>query len=300
MIREVESMLKEYFTTRYKQQVLSFKYLSSEVDPSLNQWLEGSLDLVLWSEKHKCIIDVKSKKAKYSSYRNSDWEEYNDKFARLSSVTPIGDSGTSFYVEDLKLFIEEIRDPFLAANFYQLNLYACNPFIVERGIDHAAIIQYNKNTSELREIRFKPSKELYDQIVHKFQKVIEVVAARDPEAAQKDFSLGSMKCAFCSFNKRCWADEDPLKKWFKTLPPKNWPKDVDRLSDALYSDLTDLYNKFKKSTEEASTLQLIEQQIIEIMTQQGIKKIRFEDGDVYELKYLKSPREHIELRRSKT
>lgn len=297
VIREIDTMLKEYFTTRYKQQVLSFKYLTSEIDPSLNQWLEGSLDLVLWSDKYKCIVDVKSKKAKYSSYRASDWEEYSEKLNNLPSVTTISDS--SFYVEDLELFIKDIKDPFLAMNFYQLNLYACNPFIIERGIDHAAIIQYNKNTSELREIRFKPSLKLYNEIIHKFQNVIEVVATKEPERASKDHSLGSMKCAFCSFNKMCWSDADPLKAWFKTMPPKDWPKDTSRLSAESSAKLEELYNQFKNAMVEKTKLESIEEEIVIIMTRLGIKKIRFDDGAIYELKYLKSPREHVELRRSK-
>ena len=224
-INQIEQHMKEYFEVRYKQQSLSFAYLKAVNNPKLSQWLEGSLDLVLWSEKHKCVADWKSKKIKYSSYRDSDWTEFSEKLGRLKSVEAI--SEIAFWVDDLEAFIDEINDPFLAMNFYQLNLYALNPFLVERGVDHAAIFQYSKIDSKLREIRFRPSQKLYDYVILKMQTALDAVDHNDIERAPRDFQLGSIKCAFCAYKKICWPEDDPLKAYFKTFPPKSWPKDTD-------------------------------------------------------------------------
>lgn len=295
ILREMEQQFKGLFEIRYKQQSLSFAKLEAPNNPQLNQFLEGSTDLVIWGKDFKCIADVKSKKVKYSSYRNSDWEEYNDKLAKMKSVQKLTD--TSYYVADLRSFLKEI-DAFFAMNFYQLNLYACNPFIVERGIDHASIIQYNKNTSELREIRFKPDPVIYEETIQKFRDVLAAVDSQQPELAKKDHAFGSMKCAFCSFKKNCWSEGDALKAFFKNLPAKAWPKDTSRLGQA-GEQLEDLYAAYQAVEDAEAQKEAIANDIITIMTELTEPKIKFANGDVYELKYLKSPREHIELRRAK-
>lgn len=295
IIREMQQQFKGLFELKYMQQSLSFAKLEAVNHPNLNQFLEGSTDLVLMSEQHKCIVDVKSKKEKYSSYRNSDWDEYNDKLAKMKSVQKITD--TCFYVDDLRSFLKEI-DAFFAMNFYQLNLYACNPFIVERGIDHASIIQYAKSTSRLREIRFKPDPVIYEETIQKFRDVLAAVDNQQPELAKKDHAFGSMKCAFCSFKKECWSEGDALKAFFKNLPAKAWPKDTSRLGQA-GEQLEDLYAAYQAVEDAEAQKEAIANDIIAIMTELTEPKIKFANGDVYELKYLKSPREHIELRRSK-
>lgn len=295
IIREMEQQFKDLFEIRYKQQSLSFAKLEAVNNPKLTQWLEGSTDLVLWSDKYKCIADVKSKKEKYSSYRNSDWDEYSDKLSKMKSVTKLTE--TCFYVDDLRSFLKEI-DAFFAMNFYQLNLYACNPFIVERGIDHASIIQYGKSTSRLREIRFKPDPVIYEETIQKFKDVLEVVDNKTPEKAKKEHQFGSMKCAFCSFKKECWSEGDALKAFFKNLPAKAWPKDTSRLGSAGEA-LEELYQQYQVVEDAEKEKDQLANEIIAIMTELQETKVKFANGDVYELKYLKSPREHIELRRSK-
>jgi hypothetical protein len=296
IIKEMEQRFKGLFQIKYKQQSLSFARLEAKNHPQLSQWLEGSSDLTIWSEKYKCLADVKSKKAKYSSYRNSDWEETADKLGRMQSVTKMTEN--CFYVNNLREFLKQI-DAFWAMNFFQINLYACNPFMVERGIDHASLFYYNKNTSELREIRFKPDQELYNETIAKFQRVLDAVDQKQPELATKDQKFGSMKCAFCSFKKECWSEGDALKAFFKSLPPKAWPKDTDHLGDAGYA-LEELYGEFKQVQHAEEKKKQLEDDIIQVMAELGVSKIRFHDKEVYELKYLKSPREHVELRRSKT
>lgn len=297
ILREMRSHFKDLFQIKYTQQTLSFAFLKAEKNPELSQFLEGSTDLILWSEANRCIADIKSKKVKFSNYRSDDWIEFSDKLKHLKSVKTI--TNKAFWVEDLEAFLEEVNSPFLAANFLQLNLYAMNPFIVERGIDHAAIIQYDKNSSRLREIRFKPSQALYDYVVNKMQNVLTAVDQGNIELAPKEFQLGSIKCAFCNYKKECWSESDPTKAFFKTLPPKTFPTDTNRLGD-VGELLEDVYEEYKETLEASSDIIKKEEELLNILLEEKIKKVRFSDGEVYEVKYLKSPKEHYELRRSKT
>lgn len=297
LLREMETQFKNLFSVKYKQQSLSFLYLESQVDSKFSQWVEGSTDFVLWSEKHRAIGDVKSKKAKFSSYRDSDWEETNDKFERLATMQKIDEA--CYYIDDLPAFLREYPDPFLRANFLQLNLYALNPFIAERGIDHAFLIFYNKATSELRELRFRPSKELYDYVLQKFSNAFSAVEKIDPEMAKKEFALGSMKCAFCSYRETCWPESDPLKTYFKTLPPKRWPRDTNRLPEDLAEAIENAYEAYKSAAAAASNMTLTEEELTNLLVDNKLDKIRFADGEIYEVRLYKSPREHFKLKRSK-
>ena len=296
IIKHMRDLMKDYFEIKYTQQSLSFARLTAKNNPKLSQWLEGSTDLVIWSEKYKCIADIKSKKVKFSSYRDDNWTEFSDKLSRMHSIQKLSD--TAFWAADLPKFLQEVNDPFLAANFLQLNLYAMNSFIVERGIDHAAIIQYDKNSSRLREIRFKPSQELYDYIVTKMQGALDAVDAGQPELAPKEFQLGSIKCAFCDYAKECWKDVDTTREFFKSLPPKRWPKDTSRLGD-IGVVLDEIYTEYATIVNTEDTKDRLEQELVALLNENSIDKIRFADGNVYEVKLYKSPREHFALKRSK-
>ncbi len=285
--------LVEAFRVKYKQQVLTF-YPISETET-----IEGSIDVVFLSPKWKCVADVKSKKDKFSAYYASKWDEDGEKLKALPSVQVITEN--AFWVEDLPKFLEELNDPFFRANFVQLNMYAVNPFITERGIDHAAIIQYNKNDSRLREVRFRPSMDLYLQQQAKDQAIAKAIDLhQDPELIPKDHTLGSVKCAFCSFKKQCWGEEsNAMKEFFKQLPDKKfWPKDTNRLGDVGYS-IEEFFEA--RAPHEQSTVLLQEQEdkIIKYLLDNELTKIRLSNGEIYELKHLKSPHPHFELRRGK-
>jgi hypothetical protein len=109
-------LLKEFFEIRYKQQVLSFKYLEAKSHPEYSQWLEGSLDLVFWSDRFKCVADVKSKGGGWDfKARKSKWDSTTDQLVNMSTVQVIHQDDTgngkfappqSFWVEDLEAFIE--------------------------------------------------------------------------------------------------------------------------------------------------------------------------------------------------
>lgn len=303
VLKQFRERTGEFFEIRYKQQVLSFFQIQEPTPEQTLRWIEGSLDMCFVSPTHKGIGDVKSKKEKYSAYRQSDWDDMDEKLGRLKTVVPIGDDGTGWWVEDIEAFLVEVNDPFLAQNFWQLNFYACNPFIAERGIDHGFILQYSKNTSRLREIRFRPSQKLAERTRQKFELATAAVRGGDPAGAPRDFLLGSIKCAFCDYRRECWREEpgepDPLKSYFKTLPPKKWPTDLDRLDEKYASSLRALYSDFAKAQAETVNADALETQIIDVMVAAGVRKIKFDDGHIYELRHYKSPKPRIALNRSK-
>jgi hypothetical protein len=290
LLRQFEEV--ELFKVKYKQQVVSFFKISPE------EWIEGSVDAVMYSPKWKAVIDVKSKKDKFSRFGETKWDEDSIRFANMNTVVKVTDS--LFYVDNLKDFLTELNDAFFASNFYQLNMYANSQFLLERGVDHAAVIQYNKNDSRLREFRFKPSKEVYEQTETKFKGVAEAVDVHsDPERVPKDHVLGSIKCAFCPYSKKCWGeDTNSRQEFFKKFPKKNWPDQTDRLG-AVGDELEFLYDDFKSAEGLAEAAGLVEAEIIKIMDRENINKIKFSDGAIYELKALKSPYPHLALRRGK-
>lgn len=293
LIKDMRTLLSDFIEIKYQQQVLSFCYLNAKNDPKLSQWLEGSLDMVFWSDKWKCVADVKSKKDKFHSYHKTAWDDTTYKLKSMKSVQTISDC--AFLVENLGEFLQELSDPFFEANFKQLNLYASSDFLKERGVNHAAIIQYCKNDSRLREIRFKPCDEVAKETIRKFQNVVTAVDENKPELAPKDYVLGSIKCAFCKFKKECWEKDDSLKAFFRTFPKKEWPTDTNRLG-ALGTTLDSMLSRYAGAEDEAKAQTKFEQDIVALLVKSNINKVRTESGLVYEVKKLK---DSIVLRRSK-
>lgn len=294
LINHIKRYLKGMFEVKYQQQCVSFTQLVSS-NPARSQWIQGNIDLTLSSPEYKCVADVKSKKEKYSSYRDSDWSETDEKYEKLASVQKIGAS--AFYVEDLAAFIKEVRDPFLAMNLYQLNLYAHSQFLKERGFNFCSLLYYNKNTSVLRELRFKPSEELAQYVIEKFTRVFQLVDEGRTEDTKREFMPPSIKCAFCQHKATCWPETDALKMFFKSLPPKEWPKDTNRLDNG--SQLEDLFTSYKQVCDSEVAATKLEEDICKVLVESGIRKIRFEDKTVYEVKWYKTPREGFRLKRSK-
>jgi hypothetical protein len=279
----------EAFQVRYKQQTVSWEKLH---DGSI---LEGSLDLVFYSEKWKAIADVKSKKDRFSKSFKTDWEADSAKYAEMESVHKMTD--TTFWIEDLEAFLEELRDPFFEANFLQLNLYANSDFIKDRGIDHGCILQYNKNDSRLREIRFKPSEKLAQKVIEKFKNVAATIDKdKDPTKLPRDYALGTSKCAFCNFKHVC-RTEDTLKPYFRTLPPKRWPKDTSEID--VGKKLEKLYKEYKEHEASETKRKAIEQDMTKLLEEKEIRKVRFSTGEIYDVKFLKTPQPHYELRKGK-
>ncbi len=267
--------------------------------------VEGSLDAVFVYEskdgkKHKAVIDVKSKGDKYSNYYSSKWSEMDEQLRGMRSVVALTDQ--AFYADDLRAFLKELNDPFFAANFLQLNMYATNSYCIDRGIDHAAIIQYNKNDSRIREIRFRPDPAMAQEIIEKDKAAaLKVDTDKSPEGVEREFTLGSIKCAFCNYKTTCWdlgKDGDPMKAFFKTLPDKKWPKDTNRLGD-LGTELEEMFQRREIHLKSANHIDALDQEIIDKIKETGHTKIRLADGLIYELKFKKTPRPQLYLVRGK-
>lgn len=281
----------DLFQVKYKQQALSFFKVSPE------KIIEGSIDFVFYIPGHKVIGDVKSKGDKWSSYRDSKWEEEIDKLRRMKSVQTI--SQQAFWVSDLVEFLDELHDPFFADNFIQLNMYACNDFIKERGIDHAVIMRYNKNSSKMMEVRFKPDARVMDYVEQKFKSIVQAVEIDgDPEKVEREYSLGTMRCAFCRFNKECYPVDNAKKHFFGKLPAKQWPTDTDRMGDR-GAELEQLYEKLCEAQIADNNVEKAKDKLVRLLDECDVDKVRFADGEIFEIKFYKSPKPHLELKRSK-
>lgn len=283
LIDQLYKYFKDTFQIRYKQQMVELFRLTSEKNPALNHIVEGSIDLCFWSPKYKGVVDVKSKKDKFNAAFKSDWEKTAEKLSTMASVHTLNEY--TFWVEDLAPFLLELNDPFFASNFLQLNCYANTDFLVSRGVDHAAILQYNKNDSRIREIRFKPCKTVYELVRTKFENVIKAVEQGDPELARRDYALGSIKCAFCSYSKQCWGDtSNSLKEYFATWPKKEWPTETDKLS----ADLTALCQEYEAEIKHSEAAKVKEQEIIKRLVEYKVEKIKLPNGHIYDLKFYKT------------
>jgi hypothetical protein len=269
---------------RHTQQTLAFFRL-----PKQDILLTGSIDGVMaaidgsWG----VLVDFKSKKDKHSSFSKTAWSEWATKLSKDPTVVSFGEE--SFYIDDLSAFYERNRvsEYYLMMNFLQLNFYYFSEdnFCAAHKIDVCSLIYYNKNDSRLREIRFKPSRALYDLVKEKF---LAVDASEVPEDVPQGFELGSLACAFCPYSKACWGDiAKPDKEFFKTLGYKLWPKDTNRLG-TVGETLELKFGAFQKCQEISEDAAAYEAEIVTEMHKNKIKKIRLVNGDIYELKHLKS------------
>jgi hypothetical protein len=269
---------------RYQQQVLSFFTLPDGTK------VEGSCDLVLMSRSKKfggCLADVKSKKDKFSQFFKTDWDATSDKLSNMKTVQVFGQD--SYWVEDLEAFLQELDDYFFSMNFKQLNMYFYDEheFLQTRGVDHCAILQYNKNDSRLREIRFKPSRTVFEQVRDKFSMVQKIVdETKDPQQVPRENILGSAAVAFSKYRSIDYPDANALKEYFNTLPKKHWPKDTDRLSSG--QSLDELFEQFEAALKAADEADRLEQKIVALLEQEQVKKVKTSNGNVYQMKYLKT------------
>lgn len=268
---------------KYKQQTLGFFNL-----PHADEYIEGSLDAVFVSPKWKAVIDVKSAKDNWSTYFKTKWKQKIEEFRKDPLVTEIDDN--SFYIDDIEAYRKTCKDASFLSNMLQLNMYfnsECG-FLRDRGVSFCSLIYYSKNSSEVREVRFKPSKETYQYVKDKFLRVSEAVDLhKDPERVEKEFALGSFSCAFCPYSKECWGDKvDSKKEYFKTWPKKKWPKDADRLAEE--KELRSYLETIQEANSKIEEKKAAEQEIIKILDKRKVSKIRFDENNIYEVKQLKT------------
>lgn len=288
--------LVSMFQQKYQQQTL---HLFTIERPGFEDEIcEGSCDSVLFSKDYRGVIDVKSKKDGWSVAFKSKWDELLDNLSHFESLQKVSDQ--CFYAEDLTALIEELNGDWIVDNLLQLNLYANSEFLRDRGIDFAGLVYYNKNDSRMFELRFNPSKEKFNYVKEKYTKIAKIVDSDEIEKTVCEFPVGSIRYAFCDCHKMLpYSDQDPIKTYFRTLPKKIWPKKVSELKGKDKKEISTLYKEFQKASKASEKLKRIEEKILQILLNQKIAKIEFDDGAVYEVKFLKTPREHYELRRSK-
>lgn len=269
---------------RYQQQTLSFFQLHDGTQ------IEGSCDAVFLPRTKAFgggVMDVKSKKDKFHSYFKTDWDGTSDKFSNMRTVQKFGEE--SFWIEDLEAFLLELDDYFFAMNFKQLNMYFFDEhkFLRERGVDHGVIIQYAKNDSRVREIRFKPSEKIYQQVKDKFLLVAKTVdETKDPTQVPRENVLGSAAVAFSKYRKIDYPDADAMKAYFNTWPKKQWPRDTNRLESG--KTLDGLFSELEAARNAADEAERVEQQIVTILEKEQEEKIKTSTGEIYQMKYLKS------------
>jgi len=273
------------YELKYAQQCLTLGKLADGTP------IEGSLDFCLYSAEHRMIVDVKSKKDSYSASHQSKWDETSQAYAHMGSVTRV--TPTLFWIENLPDFLAELKDEFLARNFIQLNLYATADFILERQIYVASILQYNKSDSRMREFRFRPDKSTAQARIDAFRQVAHAVdQIGSIDGLTREFQPGSRACAYCKYATKCRPHMNTKEAFYATLPPKKWPAYADSGAETLYQTYKEL--------QELSDLQMLaEEKLCSHLFNQGIQKVKFQDGAIFEVKYLKTPKPHMCLRRSK-
>lgn len=275
---------------KYKQQTVSICRLHD------NTLIEGNIDLWIECDEWRCMADWKSKSDKYSMFYKSAWDEFVEKCVATGHAVKFGD-GSSVFITDLKGFLENNKDSFFNANIYQLNMYGCTDFAKERNITFCSIMQYNKNDSRLREIRFVPDDSVFKQRTGVFQRVAYTVdTTKSVEGLRKEYILGTQKCGFCRHRERCWPENDALKDYFRTLPPKQWAKDLNRLPQDAQDRLIYLFDEYKAYTEASSMKDKVEMEILKILDECKVYKVKLSKEQVYQVKRLK---EGYVLRRSK-
>ncbi len=266
---------------KYKQQTLSFFKFTD------GTWLEGNIDGVIVAEKWRILIDIKSKADKYSQFYKSSWDEFIEKLESTGHAKRFGTDAA--FITDLEKFLACEQDVFFSNNLYQLNFYACNQFLQERGINLASVLQYNKNDSRLREIRFVPSQAVYEKTKEKFLRVQDDVDTTGQVIGlSKEYLLGSQKCGFCPFRRECWPEDDAMKTYFKTLPSKSWAKDLDRLPKSVQEELDPLFSIYHKLQEQGKSMEKVEADIVKVMNEAKVYKIKLNESQIYRTKRLKS------------
>jgi len=266
------------FDIKYKQQIVTLFSIGKDL-------IEGSVDGVVYTPEWKGVIDIKSSGDKFSAFYKSKWDATLEKFKTLSSLSLISD--TSFYAEDLEKFLFEIKDPFLEDNFHQLNAYCCSNFFKQREVSFGSIYKYNKNDSRHYEIRFKPSEKLFQQLKEKFTFIYNTIeSTKNPIDVPRDYTLGSMRCAFCPYSKQCWGDKDTLKEWFNTFPSKSWPKNINKLKNK--NLLIEMFKEYQDLTEASKRKIEVEEKIIAILLNEKVNKLSLDNGYIYMVKQLKT------------
>jgi CRISPR/Cas system-associated exonuclease Cas4 (RecB family) len=274
------------FTVRFQQQLVEFFTLES------GRIIEGSTDVVMWSDTDRCLADVKSVGDRFDASYASKWERTLRDLASMKSAVQFDTD--AFYVDDVEAFLKETTDDTLKKNVWQINGYACTPFMQKRGINHASILRYCKNNSRMMEVRFRPSLALFRKTQERFQ-AIETAVLRDsdPTKVPKEAVLGSMACAYCPYQKRCWPTATK-RDHFAGLPARRWAARTSELEKA--AEVEALFSAYESAAASAAEQKKLEQELLLLLDAHSVNKVKLANGNVYETKQLK---DELVLRKSK-
>jgi hypothetical protein len=303
-IRNFQSITKKNpdFKITYKQQiVLLFQLDPANENDKKPPTIKGSVDFALENLKqgYTIFLDSKSAKDKFSQAYSTKWDETIDDLINMESTQTISIDhddegrqcvGASFWVPNLPAFVKELQDPFFVDNFTQLNLYCCTDFAKQINVPAGAIYKYNKNDSRHLEVRFAPSQELFDEFKTKCQGIYNLVmnaeSLDDLKKRRCEFPIGTMKAAFCPCS--IYAGEERgagLKAWFATFPPKAWPTDTKKLKN---KEVEALFGDFLQAEQDAERAEKIEQNLVGILIEENVNKVKLQNGQIFEVKHYKT------------
>lgn len=296
------SMMKQLKKYVPIEQAFGQQYLTMDHTPDGKYVIGGSLDTLFLSKDHM-ITDIKSKATYFSSFMSDAFEETFQKIAEMPGVVTFGER--ALYIEDIDSFYESYnKDDFISRYFLQLNSYgACdwaeqfqsNLFPGVKGIKLVNLLFENKNNHIMAEIRWTPSRKLYDYSITRMKDIYQwvVIDRKDPLKYKADYTLGSVACRLCPRRANCWGDiRHPYNG-----PKKKWAKDSSYLNNT--DQLESIYLNYRKALTNKTTHDNLEIELIKEIVESGEEKVRFSDGMIYEVKELKSPKPHFVLRRGK-
>lgn len=296
------SLLKQYKKYVPIDQAFGQQYLTMDKTPDDKYVIGGSLDTMFLTEE-PMIVDIKSKATFYSSAHSDSFEEMFSNIADMPGVKTFGNR--ALYIEDIDSFYATFtKDDFTSRYFLQLNAYGACDWAVDFksnlypnvcGVKVVALLFENKNNHIMGEIRWKPSRTLYEYAIQKMKDIYQwvVIDKKDPAQYEPEFTLGSTACRLCPRKAVCWADtRHPYNG-----PKKEWPTDTHALQNKI--KLEEAYNKYKTLIPAVNQSENCSQDLINQIHLSGKRKVRFSDGKVYEIKELKTPKRHYVLRESK-
>lgn len=278
------------------------QYVEMDLTPDGKYVIGGSLD-TLFITAEAMITDIKSKADYWSSAFGGAFEETFANIGRMPGVREFGNR--AYFIEDIDAFHAVFnKDDFMSRYFEQLNAYGCSPwarnfrsnlFPGSVGIKAVSLLFENKNNHMNAEIRWTPSTKLYDQSIQNMKDVYQwvVIDKKPADQYKMDFVIGSLACRLCPRKAACWGDaRHPYNG-----PKKKWATDTNRVANM--EILEAAYLAYKNALTAKVAHDNLEIELIKEMVNSGEQKLRFPDGDIYEVKELKSPKPHFELRRSK-
>jgi hypothetical protein len=247
------------------------------------QAIEGDVDGLAIFRDHgaKILIDFKSKGAYYSAGFNDSISQFFENLRESGQVEELGHN--CYLIKDVyELFQILPLNDFFVDYLHQLNSYAFSDWFSRVGVDGVALYYENKNTCQNYEVRWVPSKKLFEYAKRKFQYVYSTVLEQGPEAVEREFDVGSSRCRLCDYNTMCNGK-------YETKPTGTNYGTIDK----------ELESQFRQAVIDGLKKDKLEQTILMEMEKKGLTHFSMNDGIVYERRFYKSPKPHYELRLSK-